>query len=187
MRVVCRGSFQQAQGKYYYANPDLRDKKYLSPLNWTKTMISALCDMSLTMWKNRCDSMYGRTKEEKEQKRRDKLRAQIERCFSNQRSIPVQYHRMFQVSIDILCNKRSSYYLMKWIETFKAHQIQGVQNYFGDEIIEDTENDTSEGTFDTPYIDTDEYLVDITEGMDVEGSLAPAGQPQKSLTPKPPW
>ena len=76
---------------------------------------------------------------------------------------------------------------MKWIETFKAHQIQGVRDYFGDEIIEDTEDDTSEGTFDTPYIDTDEYLVDITEGMDVEGSLAPAGQPQKSLNPKPPW
>ena len=49
----------EAQGVYYKMNPELRSKKYLSPLNWTKVMIGALIDMSLTMWKNRCGSLYG--------------------------------------------------------------------------------------------------------------------------------
>ena len=39
----------EAQSKYYYMNPDLRQKKYLSGLNWTKFMIRALVDLSLAM------------------------------------------------------------------------------------------------------------------------------------------
>ena len=76
---------------------------------------------------------------------------------------------------------------MKWIETFEANKIQGVRDYFGDKMIENTENDASEGSFDNPDLDTDEYMVDITEGMDVEGCLTPAGQPHVIMDPKPPW
>ena len=45
----------------------------------------------------------------------------------------------------------------------------------------------SEGTFDTQDLDTDEYLVDITDGMDVDETMADAGQQQSTLDPKPPW
>ena len=86
----------KAQGMYYYANPDLRGKKYYTALHWTKSMISALCDMSLAMWKNRCDSLHGRTKKEQLQKRRDKLKSKLEWCYRHQRLIPTQYHQMFQ-------------------------------------------------------------------------------------------
>ena len=99
----------EAQGKYYYAKPDLQSRKDCSVLNWMKTMISALCDMSLTMWKNRCDSLHGRTQEETVQKRRNKLRKKIEWCFCNQRLIPVKHHRIFQIDVETLCTKRSPY------------------------------------------------------------------------------
>ena len=85
----------EAQGVYYEMNPELRSKKYLSPLNWTKVMIGALIDMSLTMWKNRCGSLYGRSEAEKVQKQRNKLRKQIEQCFLNYHQIPEKHHYLF--------------------------------------------------------------------------------------------
>ena len=78
----------EAQGVYYAMNPSLKGKKYFTPLAWTKTMVGALLDMSLTMWKNRCDSLHGKTKGEQVQKKRNKLRKQIERCYRNFRQIP---------------------------------------------------------------------------------------------------
>ena len=45
----------------------------------------------------------------------------------------------------------------------------------------------SEGTFDTQDLDTDEYLVDITDGMDVDETMADGGQQQSTLDSKPPW
>ena len=53
--------------------------------------------------------------------------------------------------------------------------------------MEESNDDESEGTFDTPDIDMDEYLVDITDGMDGEGSMAEAGQMVNMIEPKPPW
>ena len=62
----------EAQGLYYQMNPDLKVKKHLTGLNWAKVMIGALIDMSLAMWNNRCDSLHGKSEEEKVQKKKDK-------------------------------------------------------------------------------------------------------------------
>ena len=48
-----------------------------------------------TMWKNRCDSLYGRSEAEKVQKQRNKLRKQKERCFLNYQQIPEKHHYLF--------------------------------------------------------------------------------------------
>ena len=58
-----------------------------------------------------------------------------------------------------------------------------MRDVFGDDLQDEARESDSEGTFDTPDKDEDEYLVDITDGMDVDDSMAEAGQ----IDPKPPW
>ena len=93
---------------------------------------------------------------------------------------------MFQTKVEIMYSKRSPYYLQQWLETFQAYRTQGEREYFGEGVVGDTDDEASDGTFDTPDLDMDEYLVDITDGMDSEDSLANAGT-ILHLDPKPPW
>ena len=99
----------------------------------------------------------------------------------------MKHHRIFQIDVETLCTKRSPYYLKQWLGTYKAYSDQGARDYFGDNILEESNDDDSEGTFDTPDVDMDEYLVDITDGMDGEGTMAEAGQTVNMIEPKPPW
>ena len=150
-------------------------------------MILALCDMSLIMWKNICNSLHGRTQEEKLQKRRNKLQKEIEWCFCNQRLIPVKHHKILQLDVKTLCTKRSPNYLKQWLGTYKAYRDQGERDYFGDNLVAESKDDESEGTSDTPGLDIDKYLWEITDGMDREGTLAETGQMNNRIEPKPPW
>ena len=61
----------------------LKQKKHMTGLKWTKVMIGALIDMSLVVWNNRCDRVHNRTKEDKVQKKKEKLRDTVEWCFRN--------------------------------------------------------------------------------------------------------
>lgn len=143
--------------------------------------------MSLIMWKNICNSLHGRTQEEKLQKRRNKLQKEIKWCSCNQRLITVKHHRTLQLDVETLCTKRSPNYLKQWLGTYKAYRDQGERDYFGDSLVAESKYNKSEGTFDTPDLVMDEYLVDITDKMDGEGTLAEAGQINNRIEPKSPW
>ena len=107
-----------AQEEYYKLNSDLKTKKYMTGLKWTKVMIRALIDMSLELWKKCCHIMHGRTKNEKQKKKKEKLRDRLEWCYRNSHKIPNRYNNLFRLDIDTLCKERSLYYLKQWIGTF---------------------------------------------------------------------
>ena len=75
-----------------------------------------------------------------------------------------------------MCKTRSPYYLQQWVRTFQAHRDCSLKDTFGEALRDESSDDKSAGTFDIPDKDADEYLVDITDGMDLEDSMAEAGQ-----------
>ena len=90
-------------------------------------MIGALVDMSLAMWKNRCDSLHGRTKEEIIKKKKEKLRDKLKWCYRNSHKNPERHHNLFKMDVDTLCKATSLYYLQQWIGTFQAHSDQAIR------------------------------------------------------------
>ena len=64
-----------------------------------------------------------------------------------------------------LCTTRTPYYLQQWIAVFYCHVDQIQKEKFGNAV--QSEDDRSIGTFDTEDKDTDEYLIDIYEGIDI--------------------
>ena len=186
----------EAQGLYYQMNPDLKVKKHLTGLNWAKVMIGALIDMSLAMWKNRCDSLHGNSEKEKVQKKKDKLKGKLEWCYNNSHKIPEQYHILFRKDINTLCQSRSPYYLEQWISTFQAYSDQALRERTSAREMLNLE---SKGTFDTEDVDMEEYWVDVNDGMDMEDQMAFAGIKERDIStvssdggkfniePKPPW
>ena len=105
------------------------------------------------------------------------MRKQVGWCYRNRRLIPDKHHGLFRLDIETLCTKRSPQYLQQWVSTFQAHRDQALREVFGDDLQDEARESDSEGTFDTPDKDEDEYLVDITDGMDVDDSMAEAGHP----------
>ena len=123
--------------------------------------------------------MYERSEAEKVQKQRNKLRKQIERCFLNYQQIPEKHHYLFKPGVEKLCTTRTPHYLQRCIETFKCHVDQTRRETFGTFVL--TDDEKSMGTFDTEDKDTDEYLIDINDGMDILEVMADRGMGQDSI------
>ena len=96
-----------------------------------------------------------------------------------------------------MCQSRSPYYLEQWIGTFQAYSDQALRERTNvRDMLDDLE---SKGTFDTEDVDTEEYWVDVNDGMDMEDQMAFEGIQKKDITnvsrdggefniePKPPW
>ena len=83
------------------------------------------------------------------------------------------------VSVDMMtmCDTSLPYYLQRWVETVEAMQIQAMGEL---EPICGKCPSQSESQSEVSYStgDLDEYLIDINEGMDKEGSMANEGEAQ---------
>ena len=77
---------------------------------------------------------------------------------------------MFRVDVEEMCKSRSPYYLQKWVDTFKALHVEAVRGLDGE---------PSQGSVTTAgslsLEDLNEYWADVNDGMDVEGTIANAG------------
>ena len=135
-------------------------------------------EMSLKMWKNRCDLIHGCTEQEKLQKRREKIKKQVLWCYNNRHLIPFQHHPLFRINVNELCKARSPYYLQKWADTFEALRKNAMKDYCDQVCTVPLQLQDSDGSISTQ--DLDEYLLDVNDGMDVEGSMAAAGIPINS-------
>ena len=100
-----------------------------------------------------------------EQRRRNKLRQKIDRCYRDYRQLSEKYHHLFQHSVEKLCTTRSPHYLKKWIETYHCYVEKSRKEQFGEAV--GSEDEKSSGTFDTEDVDMEEYLVDLYDGMDM--------------------
>ena len=79
---LCR-KWGEAHGRYYNMHPDLRTQKWCTSQIWMRRMIGALLDMSLAMWKNRCDCLHGHSKSEQAAKRKEKIKDKIFWWYNN--------------------------------------------------------------------------------------------------------
>ena len=116
---ICR-KWGDAQGQFYKEHPDLCGRKYCTSFNWTKHMVAALLEMSLKMWKNRCDCLHGYTQKERLEKRRKKLKDKVEWCYRHRRNIPAHCQYLFRIDLLTMCDSRSPYYPQRWVDTFDA-------------------------------------------------------------------
>ena len=172
---LCR-KWGEAQGQYYAMHPDLRTKKWCTSQIWMRRMIGALLDMSLAMWKNRCDCLHGHSKSEQAVKRKEKIKDKIFWWYNNRRSIPESGQYLFRIEETKFIESRSPQYLEKWIDTVEAMKTQATT--IMDSIIRVPHNTAHS---DSNSVDTrstsglDDYLVDINDGIDLEDTMADAG------------
>ena len=84
----------------------------------------------------------------------------------------MHHHSLFHIDEEKLCTERSLYYLRCWVDTFNALRRKALRNYCPSPNLPVLDQDT-----DTLLSskDSDEYLVDINDGMDLEDSMANAG------------
>ena len=116
----------EAQQIYYQMNPDTKRVKYFNQKAWIKASIQAFIDMSLGMWDDRCKVLHGRTEEEKETIKREKILSTARKCFHQQDRVLEQDAYMFQGGWDSL-ETRKTLYLEKWVESYAVAASQKVQ------------------------------------------------------------
>ena len=135
-------------------------------------MIKALVEMTRQMWKNRCDCLHGHTTQQQMAKRKAKLKEQVEWWFLNRHLVPEISQYLFRIGQEILYEKRSPYYIEKWIDTLECIKIQAV-NDIPVMLVPTTRDEDTEGTWSSHELE--EYLVDVNNGMEIEGAMAEAG------------
>ena len=107
-------------------NPDTKGEKYFNQKTWTKATIQSFVDMSLGMWDDRCKVLHGRTVEEKNKIKREKILGQARHCFSQQERVLEQDGHMFNGGWECL-EQRETQYLEKWVESYKVAASQKAQ------------------------------------------------------------
>ena len=163
-----------AQELFYQMHPDLRHKRWCTSAQWMKRMVGALLDMSLQMWKNRCDCLHGQSKQEQIKKRKAKLQKRVEWWYRHRHIVPEAGQYLFRTQWEQLCRARSPYYLEKWLETVECRRTQAMNELPGNYGMNTAEKDSqSDATMDTAALD--EYLIDVNNGMDMDGAMAEAG------------
>ena len=71
MKGRLSNTWGHTESAYYIFNLDTRDKKYLIRKVWSKVIMQSLLDMSLEMWDDHYNFLYGRTKDEQRKKKID--------------------------------------------------------------------------------------------------------------------
>ena len=67
---------------------------------------------------------------------------------------------------------RSPYYIEKWVDTLECMKLQAAKD-IPDIRVPNTREEDSDGTWSSQALE--EYLVDVNNGMDIEGAMAEAG------------
>ena len=137
-----------------------------------KSIIRALVEMTLTMWKHRCDCLHGHTQQEQLAKLKAKLKEKVEWWYLNRRLVPESSQYLFRIEQERLLEKRSPYYIEKWLDTLACMKIQAAKDIPGLYQTKVRDEDTAESWSSH---ELEEYLVDVNNGMDIDGVMAHAG------------
>ena len=109
-----------AQQNFYSQNPSTSGKHHFNKNTWMDKTITGLLDFSLGMWSDRCDILHGTINRDDKTKTRQKLTAQIHKCFNCKEDLDPAHHYIFQLNIDELCRRQSLQYLRSWIHNFNT-------------------------------------------------------------------
>ena len=113
---------------------------------WMKSRIKAIVEMTLQMWENRRDCLHGHTTQQQMAKRKAKLKGRVEWWFLNRHLVPETSQYLFRIGEEQLYEKRSSYYLERWLETLECMKIQAV-NAIPAMFVPTTRDEDTEGTW----------------------------------------
>ena len=134
-------------------------------------MVKAFTTMALEMWKHRCGCMHGHTVAEKKALRKEEIGSCVRKCYKQRGRILLEHQDIFHIPVETLISERSSQYLTAWTLMFRA-----LVTYSEREVLEGRRlihsavpDDDSMASVD--MMDLDEYLVDVTEGMDREWDI----------------
>ena len=112
----------QAQQKRYSSNPTTANKKCYNKSSWAKGTIKSLITFSLDLWNWRCTILHGQENIDKNTKKKDKLKLQIQRHYAHKELIDASQQHIFQEPVDQLCPTKLLHYLQTWIHSFHIAQ-----------------------------------------------------------------
>ena len=131
--------------------------------------------MLLDMWANWCGCLHGTIKAEKKLKRREQIQKTVRRCYGRRSEVIMEHQDIFSQPVEEMVRKRNPQYLLAWVNMFYALVLLSDRNTCRN-ATEDGDETSSVATFDTWFdkLDSDEYLVDATDGMDREWDIMDA-------------
>ena len=112
----------------------------------------------------------------------------MQKCYQQRARILLENQDIFRCPVDIMIQQRSIGYLIAWLTMFQALVLVGEREVQHSRSLnmQEEEDDDSTATFST--VDLEEYLLDVTDGMDREWDIDDGGavltSPRQSVCSK---